>query len=81
VTDKIYVLDEDDVTVIDGATNATSAVAFGASPQGIALNPVTGNVYVANNGGGGVTVIGGTTIPPPPPAARLTNLSGPGQTS
>jgi hypothetical protein len=63
------------VTVIDGATNTASTVAVGANPQAIALNPVTGNVYVGNNGSGDVTVIGGAAVPPPPLAARLTNLS------
>jgi hypothetical protein len=61
--------------VIDGATNAASTIAVGANPQGIALNPVTGNVYVCNNGSGDVTVFGGASVPSAPPAARLTNLS------
>jgi YVTN family beta-propeller protein len=75
VTNTIYVLNAADVTAIDGSTNATSTVAVGATPQGIAVNPVTGDAYVANNGSANVTVIDGAAAPPPPPAARLTNIS------
>ena len=68
VTNKIYVANESDstVTVIDGATNGTSTVSVGSSPQAVAVNPVTNKIYVANTGtftisGTTVTVIDGAT--------------------
>ena len=48
------------VTVIDGATNATTTVAAG-TPYAVAVNPVTNKIYVANTGGSNVTVIDGAT--------------------
>jgi YVTN family beta-propeller protein len=53
VTNRIYVVNYDlngTVTVIDGATNATTTVPVGISPRGIAVNPVTNKIYVANYG-------------------------------
>ena len=51
------------VTVIDGATGATSTFmdpgAMG--PIAVAVNPVTNRIYVANNGSNDVTVIDGAT--------------------
>ena len=51
MTNKIYVAnyDSDNVTVIDGATNATTTVAVGTNPYAVAVNPVTNKVYVAND--------------------------------
>ena len=51
VTNKTYVanLSSANVTVIDGATNATTTVAAGSNPWGVAVNPVTNKVYVANS--------------------------------
>lgn len=46
VTNKIYVAESGSVTVIDGATNATTAV-NGVSGT-IAINPVTNKIYVGN---------------------------------
>jgi YVTN family beta-propeller protein len=62
-TNKIYVVNENSnsVTVIDGATNGTTAVATGASPRALALNQVTNKVYVANDSSNTVTVIDGAT--------------------
>ena len=50
----------DNVTVIDGATNATTTVAAG-SPRAVAVNPVTNKIYVANQNSNNVTVIDGAT--------------------
>jgi YVTN family beta-propeller protein len=36
------------VTVIDGATNATTTVGAGGAPFSVAVNPVTNKIYVAN---------------------------------
>ena len=57
------------MTVIDGATNATTTVAVGTDPLAVAVNPVTNKIYVANDGSNNVTVIDGatnttTTVPP-----------------
>jgi YVTN family beta-propeller protein len=63
VTNKIYVanVNSNDITVIDGATNATSTVTVGASPLTIAINLVTNKIYVANQISNDVTVIDGAT--------------------
>jgi hypothetical protein len=53
LTDQIYVTTDKDVQVIDGATDALNAVIItriGLSPIGIADDPTTGTVYVANEG-------------------------------
>lgn len=57
--DTVYVANVDGgtVTVIDGATNATSKIAVGSQPDAIAVNPRTAKTYVANYAGGTVTVI------------------------
>jgi YVTN family beta-propeller protein len=63
-TNKIYVANTENtgvVTVIDGATNTTSAVQVGMNPDGIAVNPVTNKIYVANANDSTVTVIDGAT--------------------
>jgi YVTN family beta-propeller protein len=56
------------VTVIDGATNATQAVPVGSYPFSIDVNMVTNKVYVANSASNTLTVIDGasnatTTVP------------------
>ena len=64
VTNKIYVANNssNNVTVIDGATNATTTVAAGETPWAVAVNPVTNKIYVANYlGSNNVTVIDGAT--------------------
>src|SRR5262249_35925011 len=62
-TNKIYVVNQisNDVTVIDGATNATSTIPVGFNPYAIAVNAATNKIYVANIGDGIVTVIDGAT--------------------
>jgi len=63
--------DSNTVDVIDAATNTVIAtLPVGANPaSGIAYNPATGRVYVANRGNGTVTVIqdgaAGTPVPTP----------------
>ncbi|HUQ28101.1 MAG TPA: YncE family protein [Usitatibacter sp.] len=61
---RIYVANEfsHNVTVIDGATNATQTVAVGPRPQYIAVNPVTHRVYVSHGGDSSQFVIDPTTL-------------------
>ena len=63
VTNKIYVANSgsDNVTVIDGATNATTTVAAGTWPQAVGVNPVTNKIFVTNHDSDNVTVIDGAT--------------------
>src|ERR1019366_940460 len=63
VTNKIYVPNSADntVTVIDGATLATTVVAAGGDPIEVAVNSLTNQIYVANYTGNTVTVIDGAT--------------------
>jgi YVTN family beta-propeller protein len=62
-TNKIYVANSysNNVTVIDGATNATSTVIAGTGPIAIAVNAATNKIYVANYNSDNVTVIDGAT--------------------
>ncbi len=50
VSNQIYVinLDDNSLSVIDGATHAWTILNVGASPQVVAANPVTGMAYVGN---------------------------------
>ena len=63
ITNKIYVANElsNNVTVIDGATNATIAVPTGTIPDAVVVNPMTNKIYVANYSSDNVTVIDGAT--------------------
>ncbi len=63
VTNKVYVANfaSNNVTVIDGATNAATAVAAGTNPVAVAVNPLTNQIYVANETSNDVTVINGAT--------------------
>lgn len=75
LTNKIYVVNsggywttepspqffQGSVTVIDGATNATTTVMTGASSLAAAVNPVTNKIYVTNYDSNNVTVIDGAT--------------------
>lgn len=62
-TNKIYVANEGNssVTVIDGATNTTTAIATENGAASVAVNPVTNKIYVTAPGYGVVTVIDGAT--------------------
>jgi YVTN family beta-propeller protein len=53
---------EDQLTVIDGATCQSAAVAVGDEPRGLAVNPMTGRAYVANHRSGTVSVIDGDAV-------------------
>ncbi len=77
VTNKIYVANcsSNNVTVIDGATNATTTVAAGSSPYSVAVNPVTNKIYVANYDSDNVTVIDGATNATTTVAAGTTPFS------
>ncbi len=63
VTNKIYVANEfsDNVTIIDGATNATKTVAVCKRPQYIAVNARTNKVFVNCGTDSALTVIDGAT--------------------
>jgi DNA-binding beta-propeller fold protein YncE len=64
VANKAYVINNTSpglVTVIDGATKATSQIAVGGIPSSVAVNPVTGTVYVASLSDSTVTEIDGAT--------------------
>ncbi len=52
-----------DVSVVNGATNAVvgSSIGVGNSPEGIAFDSTNGYLYVANHGANTVTVINGAT--------------------
>ena len=53
--------DSNTVSVIDGKTNKVVAnVTVGYSPEGVAVNPVTNKIYVANSGDYSVSVIDGS---------------------
>ena len=62
-TNKIYILDaiNNDVVVINAATDATKIVSAGSGPTAAAVNPITDKIYVANYTGDTVTVIDGAT--------------------
>jgi len=61
VTNKIYVVNANDVTVIDGATNTTSTILVGPTGgETVAVNSVTNKIYVAL-ANDTVTVIDGAT--------------------
>ena len=49
--------------MIDGATNSTTTVpdSHAVGPVGVAVNPVTNKIYVANYTSNNVTVIDGAT--------------------
>src|SRR5689334_17292789 len=63
VTNKVYVANEfsDNVTIIDGATNATKTVAVCKRPQYIAVNARTNKVFVNCGTDSALTVIDGAT--------------------
>ena len=63
VTNKVYVANEfsDNVTIIDGATNATKTVAVCKRPQYIAVNTRTNKVFVNCGTDSVLTMIDGAT--------------------
>ena len=65
VTNQVYFNDvsspHNAVTVLNGVTNGTSTISTGNIPEGVAVNPLTNKIYVANSGSGTVTVIDGAT--------------------
>ncbi len=74
VSNTIYVANESGgVTVINGATNATTTVTDpnATEPYAVAVDPVTNLVYVANYGSNNVSVVNST-------GSILTTIYGPG---
>ncbi|HYC36635.1 MAG TPA: DUF4214 domain-containing protein [Usitatibacter sp.] len=63
VTNKVYVANRgsNTVTVIDGATRATTTVNVGAGPTHIAVNPERNRIFVGNVTAASVSVIDGST--------------------
>ena len=49
-----------------GAVVTVVQVAVGSAPRGVAVDPVTGRVFVANSGSANVTVLDGRANPPAP---------------
>src|SRR5207245_9508082 len=62
------------VTVIDGATNNTTNVAVGILPSAVAVNPNTNTIYVTNFTSNTVTVIDGgdSSVASSPSSATIT---------
>jgi len=82
VTNLIYVDSGSGVSVINGLTHAVATVTdpLANNPDTMAVNAVTGRVYVANYSSNNVTVIGEPASAPPPSgpppnSARLINIS------
>lgn len=63
LTNKIYVANQSDntITVIDGATSATTTVSAGQGVSAIAVNTRTNTIYAANEFDNTVTVVDGAT--------------------
>jgi YVTN family beta-propeller protein len=63
VTNKIYVTNQGstNITILDGASNTTSAIGVGSHPVAVAVNPATNLIYVVNNNSDNVDVIDGGT--------------------
>ncbi len=64
LTNRIYVanLNDDTVTVIDGATDmVTATINTGDGPLALGINKVTNKIFVANCGDNTVTIIDGAT--------------------
>jgi YVTN family beta-propeller protein len=65
VTNKIYVANNgsNNITVIDGATNATATLtdSTASQPTAVAVDVLTNQIYVANAGSATITVIDGTS--------------------
>ncbi len=64
VANKVYVAvsSQNELAIIDGATNSISTLQVGEYPQAIAVNPVTNRIYVLNASSNSVSVIDGATI-------------------
>ena len=62
------------MTVIDGATNATSTVAAGSNPEFVAVNPATNKIYVTNANSANVTVIEEQDVQASPPSTTIMPL-------
>jgi YVTN family beta-propeller protein len=63
-TNEIYVTNQANVTVIDGASNTATTVPAGKNPRAVELDPATNKVYVANFADNTVTVIDGASNMP-----------------
>ena len=64
LTNKIYVgsdVESKTVTLIDGLTNQTTAIATAGYVSGLAINPASNKVYVVNPYNGRLSVIDGAT--------------------
>lgn len=78
VTNKVYLTNfgSSSVTVLDGATNATSVVSVGANPDTVAVNPATNTIYVASNPSNTVTAITEQQVQTIPLTTTITSLPG-----
>lgn len=64
VRDRLYGVGStfDDMFIIDGSDLSVSTVPVGAGPNRIAMNPLTNEIWVANQGASTVTVVDGATL-------------------
>ena len=80
-TNTIYVSNDSGMlTILDGATNATSTVAIPAGTISLGTNPVTNEIYVGGGGAGVVDGVAGTPTSTQPSVAITSlpsNSSGP----
>lgn len=85
VLNKTYLANDcsNDVTVIDGSTNAATTIPAGTNPFAVAVDPITGQAFVTNQGSNTVTAIDGstnaaTTIPAgmAPEAVAINSVTG-----
>src|SRR2546426_685245 len=61
-TNKIYVIDDNGLQVIDGTTNSVvNTITVGKFPSAVAINRNTNMIYVANTGDNTTSVINGET--------------------
>ncbi|WP_227496337.1 YncE family protein [Bacillus cereus] len=63
-TNRIYVtnVNDDNVSVISGATNAViSTIPVGSTRQGVGVNPFTNRIYISNANNDNASVIDGLT--------------------
>ncbi|WP_188555355.1 Ig-like domain repeat protein [Edaphobacter dinghuensis] len=63
VANKVYVAvsSQNELAIIDGATNSLSTLQVGQYPVAVVVNPVTNKIYVLNESSNSVSVVDGAT--------------------
>ncbi len=64
------------ITVIDGATNTTESAAAAQNARGIAVNPISGQVYIPNGSDNTLTILNAAQSTTVPLTASITPLAG-----